>query len=64
MQTNDSTKDKEFASLRAHAALRGHALHRSNPADGPTRYWVSRWGMTRELTTLQDVRDFLRQIGA
>lgn len=54
--------DKEFASLRAQAALRGHALHRSNPADGPTRYWASRWGVTRELPTLQDVRNFLCQI--
>jgi hypothetical protein len=62
-QVHDATADKEFASLRAHAALRGHELHRSNPADGPTRYWVSRWGLTRELPSIQDVRAFLRQIG-
>lgn len=62
-QAHDATADKEFATLRAQAALRGHELHRSNPADGPTRYWASRWGMTRELPSIQDVRAFLRQIG-
>lgn len=56
--------NKEFATLRARAAMRGHELHRSNPADGPARYWASRCGMTKELRTLQDVHDFLRQIGS
>lgn len=57
------TTDKEFFNLRARAAMRGHELHRSNPADGPARYWASRWGLARDLRTLQEVREFLAQIG-
>lgn len=55
--------DKEFSTLRARAAMRGHELHRSNPHDGPVRYWVSRWGMARDLQSIEAVRDFVRQIG-
>lgn len=65
MQTEAQTAaaDKEFFTLRAAAALRGHALHRSDPADGPVKYWATRWGVTRDLPTIEDVRAFVRQIG-
>lgn len=55
--------DKEFSTLRAMAAMRGHQLHRSNPTDGPVAYWATRWGIARELPTIEDVRAFVRQIG-
>lgn len=54
---------KEFSTLRALAAMRGHALHRSDPADGPVKYWATRWDMARDLQTIEEVRDFVRQIG-
>jgi hypothetical protein len=54
---------KEFATLQARAALVGHALHQIITADGETRYLASRWGLTRELPTIEDVRQFVEQIG-
>ena len=65
MQTDaqPSATEKDFSTLRAMAAMRGHQLHRSNPADGPLTYWATRWGVTRELPTIEDVRAFVRQIG-
>ncbi len=64
MQTEAHTAaaDKEFSTLRAEAALRGHALHRSDPADGPVKYWATRWGVARDLQSIEDVRAFVRQI--
>jgi hypothetical protein len=50
---------KRFATLRAHAALRGIALYRAD--DG--FYIASRWGLFRELPTLDDVARFLAQQG-
>jgi len=58
-----SANDKEFSTLRAQAALRGHGLHRSSPQDGPVIYWVTRWGVTRDLPNIDAVRAFIRQIG-
>lgn len=49
---------KEVNTLRAQLALRGHSLHVT--AHG---YSVERWGLTRDLATLDDVRAFLAQIG-
>lgn len=55
--------EKEFETLRAEAAMQGHTLERSSPADGPVSYRVARWGMTRELPNDDAVRAFVRQIG-
>lgn len=55
--------DKSFATLRAKFALRGHELHRTHMPDGRTSYWTARWGLTKPLADLEDVRDFLRKIG-
>ncbi len=54
---------KAFETLRAAFALRGHTLHRSDPADGQVTYWAERWGVGRYLPTLHDVALFLAQIG-
>lgn len=54
---------KAFETFRAECALRGYALARSHPADGPTIYWASRWGLSRELRTLAEVEAFVQQIG-
>ena len=55
--------DKAFSSLRAAFALKGHALHRTDPADGAVTYWAERWGLVRYLPTIDTARRFLEQIG-
>lgn len=55
--------DKAFSTLQAAYALRGHTLHRTDPADGPVAYWAERWGLVRYLPTLHDVALYLAQIG-
>jgi len=55
--------DKAFSSLRAAFALCGHALHRTDPVDGPVTYWAERWGLVRYLPTIDTARRFLEQIG-
>lgn len=60
---NAPAEEKAFADLRARFALVGHQLHRTNAEDGQVRYFSTRWGMTRELGTLDEARAFLGQIG-
>lgn len=55
---------KAFLTLRAQLALLGHALSRTDASDGPSSYFVSRWGMVRELRDLDAVQRFARQVGA
>ena len=55
--------NKQFTTLRALFALRGHELHRTGPTDGPQSFYAERWGMVRYLPTLDDARRFLVQIG-
>jgi hypothetical protein len=55
--------DKEFYTYRAQLALGGHMLSRSNPKDGKTVYFCSKWGMVRQFNELSAVGEFLRQIG-
>lgn len=56
--------DKQFATLKARAALRGWQLWRSDPADGGACYLATRWGMTRTMGNLAEVEAFLGQAGA
>ena len=68
MTTTDTatTADaKQFATLRAQFALRGHTLQQSRAGDGPgpVSYLAERWGLVRYLPTLDDARRFLAQIG-
>jgi len=56
--------DKDFHTLRAKLALKGHTLSRTNDQDGPVLFHVNRWGMVRELRDLAAVRDFAEQVGA
>jgi hypothetical protein len=57
-------EDKAFSTLRACLARGGHALSRGDASDGARTYFVSRWGMVRELRTLDDVQNFADQVGA
>ncbi len=54
---------KRFATLRAYLALKGHSLHRTAAGDGPVCFYVTRWGMARELRDLAAVARFLDQVG-
>ena len=58
-----ATEGKAFASLAARFALVGHALTRSNPADGAAMYYAARWGLSRALPDLQAAAHFLALIG-
>lgn len=51
--------NKRFATLRAHLALKGYSLHRTAAGDGLVRFYVSRWGMARDLAV---VARFLDQV--
>jgi hypothetical protein len=59
--THRSSKD--FCSLRAGFALKGHSLHRSDPQDGPVTYWIERWGLVRYASTIDTARRILESIG-
>ncbi len=56
--------DKTFLTLRALLALKGHVLSRTHGDDGPVRYYVTRWGLVRELLDIAAVRAFAEQVGA
>ena len=59
----ESRPGKAFEILRAAFAMRGHTLHRTDPADGQLTYWAERWRLVRHLHTLHDAALFLAQIG-
>lgn len=54
---------KAFSTLRAAYALKGHTLHRTDPADGSVSYWAECWGLVRYLPSINTARRFLEQIG-
>lgn len=59
--------DKAFLTLRALRALlalKGHVLSRTHGDDGPVRFYVTRWGLVRELPDIAAVRAFAEQVGA
>ena len=56
--------DKAFLTLRALLALKGHVLHRTHRDDGAVRFYVTRWGLARELPDIASVRAFAEQVGA
>ncbi|MES2247911.1 MAG: hypothetical protein V4645_11555 [Pseudomonadota bacterium] len=55
--------EKSFATLAAQFALAGHALVRSDRADGPVTLYAMRWGHIKPLRDLQAAAEFLQQIG-
>jgi hypothetical protein len=54
------TPEKRFESLRAQLAMRGHELY----ATAGGIYIVRRWGLCRDLTSLDAVENFAQQVGA
>ena len=61
--THTTDHEKQFATLRAQFAMQGHTLLRTSPIDGAVTYYAQRWGLVRNLPTLDDARRFLAQIG-
>jgi hypothetical protein len=65
-ETNVNATDaerKRFETLRARFAIAGHCLHRTQPSDGAVTLFATRWGLVRELPTIEDAEKFLAQIG-
>lgn len=56
--------EKAFSTLQARLALRGFALTRTDGAGCPALYTVTRWGLVRELASLEDVTEFADRVGA
>lgn len=56
--------DKVFLTLRTLLALKGHVLSRTQGDDGPVRFYITRWGLVRELRDIAAVRAFAEQVGA
>lgn len=59
-----ASADKAFLTLRVLLALKGHVLSRTHGDDGPVRFYVTRWGLVRELADIAAVRVFAEQVGA
>lgn len=55
--------EKAFHTLRAHLALAGHTLSRTDASDGARDYFVSRCIFVRELPDLDAVAAFAKQVG-
>lgn len=55
--------DKEFSTWQARFALLGQRLTRSNPIDGPEVYFVTRWGMAKEIHTFMELQTFYFKLG-
>ena len=52
-----------FSTLAARAALRGWMLWRSDPDDGPQRFFLGRWGMVRICADVGELERVLEQVG-
>lgn len=48
-----------FVTLRKALAIKGFALFRTDPNDGPVTYWAERFGVVRMFSTLDEIQPFL-----
>jgi hypothetical protein len=60
---NEKLTDKEFSTWQARFALLGQQLTRSNPKDGPESYFVTRWGMAKQIHTFMELQAFYFKLG-
>lgn len=58
-----TTESKAFSTLQAKFAQAGHAFYRTVNPDGSILYLASKWGMFRELKTIEVAAAFLVTIG-
>lgn len=54
--------EKRFATLQANAALNGVTLHCIDGDFGRPVYIASRWAMTKQLSTLDDIDSWLQMV--
>ena len=55
---------KTIATLKARAALAGVALSVTDDDHGQPLFVASKWAMTRQLASVDEVEQFLQRIGA
>ena len=55
--------EKCFSTWQARYAMYGHTLYRTASPDGATLYLTSRWGVVREMKSLEAVAAFFAMIG-
>lgn len=48
-----------FVSLRTALAIKGFALFRTDPKDGPVTYWAESFGVVSVFATLDEIQPFL-----
>lgn len=58
-----SSGDKQVATLQAVAALSGIRVDPINNDDGGTAYVLTRWSLTKQCNTLDELRGLLRRMG-
>ncbi len=56
-------ESKSISTWQARFAMLGHTLYPVQAANGATAFLVTRWGMTRELSNLDEVAKFFALIG-
>lgn len=54
---------KHLATLKAKAALRGVVLYFTEGDRGEPLFIASRWSLTRQMHSIDEVEDFLARIG-
>lgn len=57
-----TAEKKRFATLAAQYALTGHSLIRSQPGEGKSPYYCTRWGYLRPVQSLDSAEQLLEQI--
>lgn len=59
----EAAERKQLATLQAVAALAGVRVDPIEGDDGRTVYIVSRWALTKQCNTLDELRDLLARMG-
>ncbi|MBA4264378.1 MAG: hypothetical protein C0453_04790 [Comamonadaceae bacterium] len=55
-------REGAFVTLRTALAIKGFALFRTDPNDGPVTYWAERFGVVRMFTTLDEIQPLLNDL--
>ena len=63
LPADQSAERKQLATLQAIAALAGVRVDPIEDDEGHTVYVITRWSLTAQRNTLDDVREFLQRMG-
>lgn len=61
--STQAIEPKTWATLTARAAMAGYALLRTDPADGPVRLLVARFGLIQQIGGVADLEALLPSHG-